>query len=65
MAGTKIRTVSFQGKARVARADGLLLSQEAERVFGVEIASPMGGKPIPMVMTQRLDVRRIEETERK
>ncbi|NOT30021.1 MAG: hypothetical protein HOP15_06180 [Planctomycetes bacterium] len=60
LAGTKIRSASFQGVSTVSLTDGLLEHQTAERVVGADVPNPLGGpKPIPTVVTQRIELRRI------
>jgi hypothetical protein len=65
LAGTKIRSASLQGVSTVSLADGLLEHQTAERIVGAEIPNPLGkAEPIPSVVTQKIELRRLPTGEK-
>jgi hypothetical protein len=60
LAGTKIRSASYQGVATVSLIDGLLEHQSAERIVGADVPNPLGKpEPVPSVVTQKIELRRL------
>ncbi len=54
-----VRNASLQGECVVSRNDGLALRQTAEVVLDLKMPNPLSGDPIPGVVIQRVEVRRL------